>query len=481
MVHNRMGNFFERTSRPISALCLALLIAAASVAARHQPPQQQQTQPPPPPATTTTGDAAKPAASSSDAAAQVTQFEVNGLKVLVKRRPNSQTVVAGLFMRGGAQNVTAENAGVEALTLDAATEASRNFPRERLRKELARMGTGLSYGVNYDYSALTLNTTRFNFDRSWEIFTDVALRPAFAPEDFERVRNRLAVSMRNDADTPDSYLQLLQARVAYAGHPYLNDPRGTSETMSRLTIEDVRRHHARLMQTSRLLLVLVGDVDPQVIRERAAATFGKLPRGDYRPPALPPLSFAAATVEVTQRTLPTNYVQGVFSAPTLTSGDIYPMRIASSILQNRVVVEVRYKRNLSYAPDAFLHSQGANVGGIYVTSTDANQSVRLMLDEITRLQREPISSEELQGTVQHFLTRHYLGQETNAAQAGELAQYELIGGGWRNAFVFLERLRAVRPEDVQRVAKTYMRNMRFVVLGDPKSVDKNLFTGQAGE
>jgi len=82
--------------------------------------------------------------------------------------------------------------------------------------------------------------------------------------------------------------------------------------------------------------------------------------------------------------------------------------------------------------------------------------------------------------VQHFLTRHYLGQETNAAQAGELAQYEIIGGGWRNAFVFLPRLRAVTPEDVQRVAQKYMRNIRFVVLGDPKSVDTKLFTGQAG-
>ena len=154
------------------------------------------------------------------------------------------------------------------------------------------------------------------------------------------------------------------------------------------------------------------------------------------------------------------------------------MRIATSLLQSRVFDEVRNKRNLSYAPDAFLGAQAANVGGIYVTSTDLSQSIRLMLAEIARLQSEPVSRDLLQDTVQQYLTRYYLGEETNAAQAGELAQSELIGGGWRNAFVYLDRLRAVTPEDVQRVARKYMRNLRFVVVGDPKSVDKSVFTAQ---
>jgi zinc protease len=363
--------------------------------------------------------------------------------------------------------------------LDAASEASLNFPRERLRSELARMGAAISSGTNYDYSVLTLASTRPNFDRSWEIFTDVALRPAFTPEDVERVRNRMVLSLRDDIDTPDSYVQVLQARVAYAGHPYLNDPRGTAESVSRLTAEDVRRYHKQMMETSRLLLVVVGDIDAQLIRQRLTTSFAKLPRGNYRPTALPELSFPVSTVEVTARDLPTNYVQGVFTAPGLASADIYPMRVASSILQNRVYVEVRARRNLSYAPEAFLWSQGSNLGGISVSSTDANQSVRVMLEEIARLQEEPISADELKGTAQHFLTRYYLGQETNAAQAGELAQAELLGGGWRNATVFMEKLNAVTAADVQRVAQKYMHNLRFVVLGNPKSVDTKIFTGRA--
>ena len=70
---------------------------------------------------TDAGRSAGPASGDiSEAQRLVTEFDVNGLKVLVKRREGSQTVVAGLFLKGGARNVTAENAGVESLMLDTA-------------------------------------------------------------------------------------------------------------------------------------------------------------------------------------------------------------------------------------------------------------------------------------------------------------------------------------------------------------------------
>ena len=413
-------------------------------------------------------------------AALVSEFDVNGLKVLLKRREGSLTVAAGLFIRGGAANINAQNAGIETLMLSAATEATTNFPREKMRSELARMGTLLGSSSNNDYSVLSLGTTRMHFDRSWEIFTDVALRPSFTKEDVALVQQRMVVSLSDDTDNPDVYLQKLQERVAYAGHPYLNDTSGTPETIAKLTPDDLRRYHDQLMQSSRLLLVIVGDLNPSEVRDLVTASFGKLPRGNYKPQEVPALSFEKSTVEVTPRELPTNYIQGLFTAPTLTSPDIYAMRVAASLLRDRVFEEVRVKRNLSYAPDAFLRTQAANVGGLYVTAVDANQSIRVMLNEIARLQSEPVSAEDIHAVVAQYLTTYYLGQETNAAQAGELAQYELIGGGWRNSVDFLEKLTAVTPADVQRVAQKYMRNIRFVVLGNPNSVDTNVFTGQAG-
>jgi predicted Zn-dependent peptidase len=301
------------------------------------------------------------------------------------------------------------------------------------------------------------------------------VNPAFLQEDVERVRGQILAGLREAQTSPDSALQSLQERVIYAGHPYANDVTGTVGTIGAFTAADLRAYHKNLMQTSRLLLVVVGDIDPNELRTRVASSFGKLPRGEYKEQPLPVLDFSKGTLDITPRTIQTNYVQGIFAAPSLSNPDYFAMRVAATILQQMVYEEVRVKRQLSYAPSADLNNFGANTANIYVTAVDANQAVKVMLDQIEQLKNNEINQEAIDGMAGQFLTNYYLGQETNAAQAGELARYELIGGGWRNTFEFLNRIREVRSADVQAVVRKYMKNIRFVVIGNPQAVDKNVF------
>src|SRR6185437_7648637 len=154
---------------------------------------------------------------------------------------------------------------------------------------------------------------------AWEIFTDACLNPSFAADDFDRVKKQELISLSDDEDTPDSYLQVLASKQNYAGHPYLNNPHGTTDTMARLTVDDLKKYHHQIMETSRLLLVIVGDIDVKGLQSKIAASFGKLPKGNYRPGPMPQLSFSSPAVSVTARDLPTNYVTGVYAAPPLTS------------------------------------------------------------------------------------------------------------------------------------------------------------------
>jgi zinc protease len=411
----------------------------------------------------------------SSQAALVSEFDVNGMKVLVKKRPGSATVAAGLFFRGGVRNLTSQNAGIENFMLAAATAGSTAYPRATMRRELASTGSSVSSGANYDFSVLALASTRENFDKSWDIFTDVALRPAFAPEDIELTRERILTSLRNESDDPDGFLQYLTNKTINAKTAYENDPSGTIETVTAFKPADLKAYHLQAMQTSRLLLVVVGDLDPAELKLRITASFGKLPRGDYKEPATPVFDFSKPTLDVTQRALPTNYIQGEFNAPSINNPDYYAMRVATTILRDRIFEEVRVKRNLSYAPSADMGSFAANTGSIYVSAVDANQAVRVMLVEIKKLKTEPVDAREISGVAGQFLTTYFIGQETNAAQAAELARYELVGGGWRNSFQFLERVRNIKPEDIQLVATKYIKNLRFVVVGNPASVDRSIF------
>jgi predicted Zn-dependent peptidase len=412
--------------------------------------------------------------SQADAEKQVTEYDVNGLKVLVKRRANTPTVAVGLFIRGGSRALTPQNAGIENFMLNAATEGGKLFPRDVLRKEQAATANVIGSGSNRDFSVISLGSTKGNFDRGWKMFTDVALNPAFAPEDVERIRGNIINGLRSQNDSPDAALGDLVERTVYTGTAYAPDPSGTIENVSRFKAADLAAWHKQVMQTSRLLLVVVGDVDPANIQKLVAASFGTLPRGNYKDAAVPSLDFSKGTVEIEDRPVQTDYVQGSFAAPAISDPDYYAMRVAVSILQTQVYQEVRVKRNLSYAPDAGLGSAGANTGYVYVTSTDPNRSVGVMLDAIRDLQKNEVTEDTIRQYGSFFLTTYYLGQEANAAQAAELARYELVGGGWRNSIGLIDRLRRVTPAEVKAAAQKYMRNIRWSVIGNPADIDRSV-------
>lgn len=408
-------------------------------------------------------------------AAQVTELDVNGLKVIIKRRAGSPTVAGGLFIRGGARNMTEKNAGIERLMLATAVEAGKDLSRQNVRRELSSLGSAIGSSVSNDFSVVSLGSTRENFDRTWAIFAAVMMNPAFAEEDLNRNRAQILTGLREAGAVPESALETLQDRLLYAGHPYANDVNGTVATVGAFTAENLRAYHKHIMETSRLLLVFVGDLDAQQLRAKVAETFGKLPKGDHKDQPYPQLDFSKGTLDVTQRALPTTYVKGTFAAPPLNSPDYSTMRVAMSILQTLVYQEVRGRLQLSYAPDADMNNFAANTANISVSTNDPNQAVAAMLNQIKVLQTRTLNDEVIDEISAFFLTRHYLGQETSGAQVGELARYELIGGGWRNSFEFLNRIREVKAADVQAVANKYMKNIRFVVIGDQLAVNKSVF------
>ena len=214
--------------------------------------------------------------------AYVSEFDVNGLKVIVRKRPTAKTVSGGLFIKGGARNISSANAGRESFALSVAVEASKNFPRDILRRKLAKTGSSLGAGSSNDYSVINFATTSQDFENTWNAFADVVLNPSFNSDDVERVRSLILTALKNREDDADNYLDALQERIIYASHPYANDVNGTVSTISALKATDLRTYHKEILKTSKLLLVIVGNVEPDVVKAAVSKSFGKLPAGKYK-------------------------------------------------------------------------------------------------------------------------------------------------------------------------------------------------------
>ena len=465
----RASTLRARTARRLAATLGALGVAALSLGAMPATGPAPNAIAPASPATRV-APAASRAVSAPDTA--TTSFDVNGLQVILRRVTANEVVAANLYLLGGTRQVPPELAGLEPFLLEASERGTAAYPRDRLRQRMARLGSLIGVDADHDWTTFALRSTTATFDSTWAIFADRVMRPRLDSAEVELLRGQLLSAVRQRRDNADAQLEYLADSLAFVGHPYGITPTGTERTLARIRLADLRDYQRTQMQTSRMLLVIVGDVDRARVERLVGATLGTLPRGAYawQPPAPPPALPSAVVVE--RRELPTNYLLGYFPGPSAASRDYFPLRIATAVLSGRFFAEIRSKRNLSYEASAPFIDRAVANGGIYVTTVDPRTTLALMREEVRNLQEGWITPRGLDQLRQQFITDYFLKNETNADQANFLARAQLYRGDWRRANQFVEELRAVTPDDVRRVARTYLRDLRLAYIGDPRKVDE---------
>ena len=406
----------------------------------------------------------------------VTEFTVAGVRVIFKPVSANEIIAVRLYLRGGSANLTPQSAGIERFAGELARRGTERFSADAFAALAARTGTQIGVEAGHDFTVFTLRTVRDSWNDAWDLFTQAALHPTFPADQFALVRDQLLSLMRQRADNPGPQLTYLADSVFYAGHTYALDPEGSEAALGALTRDDLVRWHGERFTKENLLLVVVGNVARADLEARIAAAFGPLPArgGTARRPG--PYTARPADVMVVPRRLPTNYVMGLYVAPARSDADDAAANVGIRILSERLFEEVRTKRNLSYAVGAGLHADRVNAGTLLVFTTEPDTALKVMRHEVERLAAEPIPPNRLAETVNVFLTNYLMGQEANMSQASDLGAFEMVGGGWRRAGSFPDRVRAVTPADVQRIARRYLRNVRFVVIGDSSKVDRRLFT-----
>jgi zinc protease len=406
----------------------------------------------------------------------VTDATVNGIHILVKRNVGAELVTTGLYIRGGARNWSKADAGIEALALSiAASGGTQSLDKFAFAQQLASLGSTIDASTSRNWSSLQGKCLLEKFDESFALMADVFLRPAMTDAEFKLERDQTLIALKRESERPESRLALLVNGTLFKGQPYEYRAQGTVASVSALGKAQLLAHLVRLREGSRLLLVVVGDIDPKRVIDLVKADFGALPRGHYHDTPLPRPQFASPRLITEQRALPTNYLQGWFAVPAVGEPGYAAERVAMNYLEDLLFREVRTKRNLSYAPGAGVDvSQAGALGVISVSAVDPTTTYRVMLDQLRVLQNQPLTPTQLAGSKSTYLTDAMVATETTDGQAERLAQWQLYAGDWRLSRSIVDQVRAVTSEDVQAFAKKYFTHLQTIMLGDPGKLDPAL-------
>ena len=444
----------SRSRRVSGVLMASLLLPAASVAQVAAPAPARSG-----------GTVATAVAAATEENTE--SYTVAGIPVIHRRAAN-EVVSANLYLLGGTRQVTAANAGIEPFLLELSDRGTKHYPKDSLRRTMARLGTGIVVDPEHDWTMFGLRATVSTFESTWRVLADRLVNPTLDPTEVELVRRQFLSALVQRQDSPEALLEHLADSVAFSGHPYGISPVGSAASLRSITLDDLRRHHREQMVRSRMLLVVVGNVERDSIERLVSETLGALPEGDYAwtPPV--PLPAEGSAYAVVPMTVPTNYILGYFAGPPATSEDYPALRVATAVLSGRMFHEIRVKRNLTYAVHSPFVERAVAAGGLYVTTVAPDTTLALMRTAVSELQTGTISRDGLEQLVQQFITEYFLDNETNSDQADFLAQAQLYRGDWRLADHFVDDLRRVTPEDIRRVANRYMRNVRFAYVGDPQ-------------
>ncbi len=350
----------------------------------------------PPQAPVATAAADPPPAVDGD----VTVGSIDGIQVIVQRMPGADFAAAQLYVRGGPRNWTAKSAGIEDIAFRvAAAGGTTKLDKIALSRRLGALGASLSGDAHNDFSGLYLKVPLAAWDDALPLLADAFLHPALPPDEIEVVRQQVLAELRHEKESPEGQLWTLERNRLFAGHPYENRSNGSLESVGSIAAGDLGPYLAKLRETSRLVLVAVGDLDPAHVLDQVQQLLGSLPRGSYVEIPLPPLVFGAPHLSTLERKLPTTYCEAVLPAPRWSDPDWVTGLVTMSGYSWRLWQEVRTRRNLADAVSAYIDRNFATpFGAIEVTAVDPNAAMRVVVDEARRLQTSPCPSRSWQAS-----------------------------------------------------------------------------------
>ena len=403
----------------------------------------------------------------------------NGLQVVVVAAREQPVVNVRLLVRAGSTNDPDGLPGVAAMAAEMLDRGAGGRTAQEIAATIDNIGGALSVGAGNDLSFVNVLVMKDSFDLALELLSDVARRPAYDLSEIARHRQQLLSSMQVSFDDPSYIAGIVFGRLVYGQHPYGRPSTGTPDSLRRIAREDLEAFHRTHYLPNNAIMAVVGDVTTEEALAGVTRVLGGWERGELPVPSLlePPRQSPRLVVVDKPGSVQTVIRAGHLALPRA-HPDFLIFDLAIKILGgeggNRLGGVLRTARSLTYSASADL--VGRQFTGDFMAKTETRspataEALRLMVDEIARLQRDRVRLAELRGAQDYLAGNFPLSIETPNAIATQVLEAVLFGLDLDALERYPERVRDVATGDIQRVARTFLQpeNLAIVLVGDARS------------
>ncbi|MEQ8355506.1 MAG: pitrilysin family protein [Kiloniellaceae bacterium] len=379
----------------------------------------------------------------------------SGLTVATDSMPGTATASLGAWIGAGTRHETPEVNGIAHLLEHMAFKGTARRSAQDIAEQIEAVGGHLNAYTSRENTAFYAKVLAEDAPLALDIVADILQHPAFHEDELERERAVVLQEIGQANDTPDDIVFDHFQETAYPaqalGRPVLGDSH-TVSALSRTALWDYLHGHYGPRQ---MVVAAAGNVEHQAFTEMVSKAF--LHEDFTSNGATDPAAYRGGDRRE-ERDLEQVHLLLGFDAFGYLDDDYYAMSLLSTLfgggMSSRLFQEVREKRGLVYSIYSF-HSAFIDGGlfGLYAgTGTqEIVELVPVVCDEMAKL-TEGVTDEELERARAQVRASLLMSRESSGSRAEQLAQQLLIHGRQVPLEEMLQKIVAVTPQDVVRVA-----------------------------
>jgi zinc protease len=399
----------------------------------------------------------------------------NGTVVIVVRDPGAPVVAIRALWAGGSRIEDDARAGATALLAATVTRGCGERDAAAMARELADLGGSLEGTAGRDGFGLAAEWRPETWARGFDRMAECIVAPRLDAAVVERARERQLAAMTAARSDPARIAARLFHQAMYRRHPYRRDPLGTPASLAGLTRDELAAFYRESYPVSRLVVVVVGDVEPDAVIARARSRLGARPRVARALPPRPPADrfdgrpIAEREVYAFVRDRDLAHLVIGFPGGVVDHADRHARDVLVELVGGqggRLFRSVRDRLGLAY--HVAVHSAlGVDPGYLAIEISCAPDRVDRVLAAV-RAELDAVATGQVTADDVARARRAVIGErvrdgERRAAIAHGLAYHEAHGLGIDEHARIPARIAAVTAADVQAIAARALRWDRAVI------------------